>query len=144
MSDFCNPMEPARLLCPWVSPGKSTGWVAISLSRRSSQPRNQTWASCIVGGFFTIWAARLTELAEEGLFTSFPIRWMWWEKQTATSLIAVYQWPSPFVSFEFWLKEICGDSFIFAVSLRHEWAPEVEMNVFCFWEIVLLILSVIK
>ena len=25
MSDYCDPMEPARLLCPWDSPGKSTG-----------------------------------------------------------------------------------------------------------------------
>ena len=28
-------------------------WVAISFSTRSSQPRNRTWVSCIVGGFFT-------------------------------------------------------------------------------------------
>ena len=33
-------------------------WVAISYSRRSSQPRNQTWVSCIAGGFFTNWAIR--------------------------------------------------------------------------------------
>ena len=28
-------------------------WVAISFSRRSFQPRDQTWVSCIAGGFFT-------------------------------------------------------------------------------------------
>ena len=28
-------------------------WVAISSSRGSSQPRDQTWVSCIAGGFFT-------------------------------------------------------------------------------------------
>ena len=28
-------------------------WVAISFSRASSQPRNQTWVSCIAGRFFT-------------------------------------------------------------------------------------------
>ena len=33
-------------------------WVAISFSRGSSQPRDQTWVSCIVGRFFTIWATR--------------------------------------------------------------------------------------
>ena len=31
-------------------------WVAISLSRGSSQPRDQTWVSCIAGRFLTIWA----------------------------------------------------------------------------------------
>ena len=39
-------------------------WVTIPFYRGSSWPRNQTWASCIVGGFFTIWATRLTGLAE--------------------------------------------------------------------------------
>ena len=29
-------LQPARLLYPWDSPGKDTEWVAISISRRSS------------------------------------------------------------------------------------------------------------
>ena len=33
-------------------------WVAISYSRVSSQPRNQTQVSCITGRFFTVWATR--------------------------------------------------------------------------------------
>ena len=33
-------------------------WVAISFSRGSSWPRDQTWVSCIAGRFFTIWATR--------------------------------------------------------------------------------------
>ena len=35
-------------------------WVAISFSRGSSRPRDQTWVSCIAGGFFTIWTTRET------------------------------------------------------------------------------------
>ena len=31
-------------------------WVAIPSSRGSSQPKDQTWVSCITGRFFTIWA----------------------------------------------------------------------------------------
>ena len=31
-------------------------WVAISLSRGSSQFRNRTQVSCVVGRFFTVWA----------------------------------------------------------------------------------------
>ena len=33
-------------------------WVAISFSRGSSQPRDQTQVFCIAGGFFTIWTNR--------------------------------------------------------------------------------------
>ena len=33
-------------------------WVAISFSRESSPPRDQTLVSCIVGRRFTIWATR--------------------------------------------------------------------------------------
>ena len=33
-------------------------WVAYPFSRGSSQPRNRTGVSCIVGGFFTNWAIR--------------------------------------------------------------------------------------
>ena len=40
------------------SPTKIRQWVAMSSSRGSSQPRDQTQASCTAGGFFTIWAKR--------------------------------------------------------------------------------------
>ena len=46
-----------RLLCPWNSPGKELEWVAISFSKGSSQPRDQTQV-CIVGRFFIVWATR--------------------------------------------------------------------------------------
>ena len=39
-------LQPARLLCPWNSPGKNTGVVAISFSRGSSWPRSRTHVSC--------------------------------------------------------------------------------------------------
>ena len=57
---FCDSMD-----CS--SPGSSVHgivqarileWVAISSSRGSSRPRDQTQVSCIAGGFFTIWATR--------------------------------------------------------------------------------------
>ena len=38
-------------------------WVAISFSSVSSQPRKQTWVSCIEGRFFTNWATREARLA---------------------------------------------------------------------------------
>ena len=36
-------------------------WVAIPLSRGSSQPRDQTQVSCIAGRFFTSWSIRETQ-----------------------------------------------------------------------------------
>ena len=38
-------------------------WVASSFSRGSSQPRDQTCVSCIVGRFFTVWATREAPLS---------------------------------------------------------------------------------
>jgi len=35
-----------------------SGWVVIPFSGGSFQPRDQTWISCIIGRFFTIWATR--------------------------------------------------------------------------------------
>ena len=42
-----DPMEPARLLWPWDSPGMNTAVVAKPSSRGSSQPRDRTLISCV-------------------------------------------------------------------------------------------------
>ena len=49
--------------CPWDSvheilQARILEWVAISFSRTSFQPRNQTQVSCIAGMSFTNWAMR--------------------------------------------------------------------------------------
>ena len=48
------------LVTPWtvssihgILQARILEWVAISFSRGSSQPKNQTWVSCIAGRFFT-------------------------------------------------------------------------------------------
>jgi len=57
---LCDPMD-------YSPPGSSVHgilqirileWVAIAFSRGSSQPRDQTWVSCIADGFFTIQVTR--------------------------------------------------------------------------------------
>ena len=60
VSDSWRPhgLKPTRLLCPWNSPSKNAGWVAIPFSKGSSQPRDWTWVSCIAGRFFMVWAMR--------------------------------------------------------------------------------------
>ena len=41
-----------------ISQAKILRWVAIPISRRSSQSRDQTWVSFIAGRFFTIWTTK--------------------------------------------------------------------------------------
>ena len=53
---LCNSMDcspPASSVCGILQAG-ILEWVAISFSRWSSQPRDGTQLSCIVGRFFTI------------------------------------------------------------------------------------------
>ena len=46
-------------------------WVTYPFSRGSSQPRNQTGVSCIVGGFFTSWVTREAQLLHcESVFSN--------------------------------------------------------------------------
>ena len=57
---LCNPMHyslPGSCV-HGISQTRILEWVAISFSRGSSQPRDQTQVSCIAGRFFTIWATR--------------------------------------------------------------------------------------
>ena len=60
MSDFFDPMNcsPPVSSVHGDSPGKNTEWVSMPCSRESSQPRDWTQVSRIVGGFFTVWATR--------------------------------------------------------------------------------------
>ena len=60
MSNSLQPYElcPARLLCPWNSPGKNTGVGGHSLLQGSSQTRDRTQGFCTAGRFFTEWATR--------------------------------------------------------------------------------------
>ena len=64
---LCNPTDystPGSSVY-WIFQGRILKWVAISFSRGSSQPRDQTWGSCIAGRFFSIitWSIN-KELAE--------------------------------------------------------------------------------
>ena len=57
---LCDPMDcslPGSSV-PGILQAGILEWVAISFSRRSSQPRDRTWVSRIAGRRFTIWATR--------------------------------------------------------------------------------------
>ena len=57
LSGLCG-LQSTRLLCPWYSPGKNIGVVAISFSRGSFQPRDWTCLSCIGNWVLYHWATR--------------------------------------------------------------------------------------
>ena len=57
---LCDPMDcslPGSSICG-ISQARILEWVAVSFSRGSSQPRDQTQVSCIAGKLFTFWATR--------------------------------------------------------------------------------------
>ena len=57
---LCDPMDcsPPGSSVHGILQARILEWTAISFSRGSSQPRDQTWVSCIAGRFFTIWVTR--------------------------------------------------------------------------------------
>ena len=61
---LCDPWTVARQapLSMGILQATILEWVAMPSSRGSSQPRDQTQASLIAGGFFAIWATRETPI----------------------------------------------------------------------------------
>ena len=86
MSDSCCPMGcslPSSSV-HGIFQARILEWVAISFSRGSSQPRDQTPVSCIAGGVFIIWATRETPLSNQYHWNSvlleipaFKKMWAW-------------------------------------------------------------------
>ena len=59
-STLCNPMDhslPCSSVCG-IFQARVLEWVAISFSRESSRPKDQTRDSCTAGRRFTLWATR--------------------------------------------------------------------------------------
>ena len=75
---LCNPMDCSPPGSPSMEFPRQELWngVAISYSRGSSQPRDQTWVSWIADRFFTVWATRA---ALWGMNSGHP--WTAWLKQ---------------------------------------------------------------
>ena len=95
LNPFLSPKTSSPTLCVYVSGAKSSQslcdptdcippgfsvhgilqarileWIAFPFSRESSQPRDWTWVSRIVGRFFTVWATW-----EAYLIGQLPYRW---------------------------------------------------------------------
>ena len=67
ISDFVDPIKPAKLLCPWDSPGKNIEVGRHSFSR-GSWPKNQTWVSCTAYRDFIDWATREASMVSLSYF----------------------------------------------------------------------------
>ena len=65
-----NSLQPLDCILHGIPQARILEWVAFSLSRGSSQPRDWTQVSHIAGGFFTSWAIREAQ-APEALVNSF-------------------------------------------------------------------------
>ena len=61
---LCDPMDcsPSGSSVHGILQVRILEWIAISFSRGSFLPRDQTWVSCVAGGFFTIRATRETDI----------------------------------------------------------------------------------
>ena len=57
---FCDPMDcsPSGFSVHGLLQARILEWVVIPFSTGSSQPRDQTWVSCIARGSFTIWSTK--------------------------------------------------------------------------------------
>ena len=75
---LCNPMgcSPPDFSVHEILQARILEWVAMPSSRGSSQPRDQTQVSHIVGGFFTIWFSSVQLLSHVRLFATpwIPVR----------------------------------------------------------------------
>ena len=71
---LCDPMDyiPTGSSVHRILQARILEWVAISSSSGSSQPRDETQASCTTGWLFTVWATRETHL-----FTCFNVKIKW-------------------------------------------------------------------
>ena len=71
-------LQPIRLLCPWDSPGKNSGCLAMPSSRGSSQPQIKPTSlmyPALAGGFFTTsatWEIRQTSIQFSSVAQSCP------------------------------------------------------------------------
>ena len=74
VSDSLRPhgLQPARLLCPWNSPGKNTGVGCHFLLQGIVPPKNKSWISWAAGGFFPIWFLAFLAIWFFTVFTSSP------------------------------------------------------------------------
>ena len=94
-------------------------WVSVPFSRGSSQPKDQSWVSCIAGRFFTIWDTREVHQLQEtnaaqSLGQEDPL-----EKEMATPL-SILAWEN------LWTEEPGGLQFVGSRRVRQDLATKQQ------------------
>ena len=85
-------LQPARLLCPWDSPGKNTGAGGHFPLQGSSWPRGLLHLSALAGGFFTTSATWVCQNVYLGFSvtsyaTLWPTHYLWVKKTSFDSQV---------------------------------------------------------
>ena len=101
---LCDPIDgsPPGSSVHGILQARILEWVATPFSRGSSQARDQTQASCIAGGFFTVWATR------EALLYSSRMKWKYglfsfsFEKNKVTFSSPLFREGSTFRKLRLW------------------------------------------
>ena len=115
-------LYPARLLCPWGSPGKNTGVGCRGLLQGIFPTQELNPGLHTAGAFFTIWATR-----EAPRGSNEP--WSSWQ-QSCIPLWRLYR-IIEYVSFLFLLLETSCILWLIPLSLS-KWGPVVKSFVQCF------------
>ena len=123
--NLCDPMD-CSLLGSSVE-ARGLEWVAISFSRGSSQPRDWTWVSRIIGRCFTIWL--LAAYPQEDLCQDVPPR------SAAPSAPASVDQPMPSLETLNQTCKACLAQFLVGVIASFPWALVYTM--FCFFFVLL-------
>ena len=97
-------------------------WVAISFSRGSSQPRDWTRVSRIVGRRFTVWATRIYN--SKGLIRTNYTSQMEKAMATHSSTLA---WKIP------WTEEPARLQSTGLLRVGHNWATSLSLSTFMHW-----------
>ena len=119
-----------RLLCPQISQARILEWVAISFSRASSQPMDQTWFSCTAGRFLTIWAIRETHLILLGSLFVFSFTHKRYQNSHQNVFLINFHGPT-----KFWERWINPYQERYPLPALHQFSIRWDGSINAFWRI---------
>ena len=122
---FATPWTVARArflcLCGILQARILEYWLAIPFSRGSSQPRDRTRVSRIVGRFFTNWAIR------EVLIHSLQQKYVCTLEKAMATHSSTLAWKIP------WMEGPGGLQFMGSLGVRHDQASSLSLFAFMHW-----------
>ena len=109
-------------------------WVAMPFSRESSQPRDQTWVSCMAGRFFTIWATWEAQKLMRCTENYNPCSWHWsteWAQFFSTTMPDCTLHSHHFKSWMNWAAKFCLICHIYLTSCQSTTTSSSILTTFC-------------